>query len=689
MGPRLAERFAARDIRSVGDALFFIPRRYEDRRAICRIRDLRVGQIATVAGEVVDLAARRTGPRRNVLELVVSDGSGALWVRWFNFNAESFKKRYQRRDRVRLAGQVGIYQGRLQMTHPEIEKIEDGSAPPGPDFASIVPIYPEIEGIFPKALRKIQRRVVERFAPMVREILPEELRRRLGFPPIAQALGEVHFPPSCLDPAALAEIRTPAQRRVVFEEFFLLQLGMALRARRIKQEPGRAFPVPDDLDRLARELFGFALTNGQRQVLSDILHDMASPRPMNRLLQGDVGSGKTAVAVLAAVVAARNGAQTAFMAPTEILAEQHRRRLAMVLSQSSERLSTVLLTSAVKGSERTRALAEIQSGRAQLVIGTQALIEEGVVFSDLGLCVIDEQHRFGVLQRARLRHKGRLPDVLVMTATPIPRTLAMTVYGDLEVSLLSELPPGRTPVRTVVLRGSEVERAYRHVRREAENGGQAYLVYPLVDESDKVALRSAVDMFQRLRDGVFSGLRVGLVHGRMPAAEKDAVMAAFAANEIHVLVSTTVIEVGVDVPNASLMIVEDAENFGLSQLHQLRGRVGRGARPAVCYLVAHRMASPEARSRLKVMESTQDGFRVAEADLALRGPGEFLGTRQSGLPSFLYADLVRDSDVLELARREAFALVERDPALERPEHRELRRSMENRFGRKIALAEVG
>ena len=323
------------------------------------------------------------------------------------------------------------------------------------------------------------------------------------------------------------------------------------------------------------------------------------------------------------------------------------------------------------------------------MLGTQALIEEGVAFADLGLCIIDEQHRFGVLQRAGLRQKGRLPDVLVMTATPIPRTLAMTVYGDLDISLLSELPPGRTPVRTVVLRGSEVERAYRHVRREAESGGQAYLVYPLVDESDKVAMRSAADMFRRLQDGVFAGLRVGLVHGRMPPAEKDGIMAAFAANEIQVLVSTTVIEVGVDVPNASLMVIEHAEHFGLSQLHQLRGRVGRGERGAVCYLVAHHLASPEARSRLKVMESTQDGFRIAEADLALRGPGEFLGTRQSGLPSFLFANLVRDTEVLELARREAFSLVERDPTLERPEHRELRRSLENRFGRKIALAEVG
>lgn len=689
MGPRLAERFASRDIRSVGDALFLIPRRYEDRRAVCRIRDLRKGQIATVSAQVVDVAVKRTGPRRNVLELLVSDGAGLLSVRWFNFNADSFKKRYHRGDQVRLAGLVGVYQGRLQMTHPEIEKIEDADAPPGPDFAAIVPIYPEIEGIFPKALRKIQRRVVERYATEAREILPAELRHRLGFPPIAQALSEVHFPPACLDPTALAEIRTPAQRRVVFEEFFLLELGLALRARRLKQEPGRAFPVPADLDSLARELFGFSLTGGQRQVLSDILRDMASPRPMNRLLQGDVGSGKTAVAVLAAVVAARNGAQTAFMAPTEILAEQHRRRLSGLLMKSSEKLSTVLLTSAVTGAERARVLSQIKSGQARLVLGTQALIEEGVAFADLGLCIIDEQHRFGVLQRAGLRQKGRLPDVLVMTATPIPRTLAMTVYGDLDISLLSELPPGRTPVRTVVLRGSEVERAYRHVRREAESGGQAYLVYPLVDESDKVAMRSAADMFRRLQNGVFAGLRVGLVHGRMPPAEKDGIMAAFAANEIQVLVSTTVIEVGVDVPNASLMVIEHAEHFGLSQLHQLRGRVGRGERGAVCYLVAHHLASPEARSRLKVMESTQDGFRIAEADLALRGPGEFLGTRQSGLPSFLFANLVRDTEVLELARREAFSLVERDPTLERPEHRELRRSLENRFGRKIALAEVG
>jgi ATP-dependent DNA helicase RecG len=377
------------------------------------------------------------------------------------------------------------------------------------------------------------------------------------------------------------------------------------------------------------------------------------------------------------------------MAPTEILAEQHFHRLQTMLAQSAIPLPVTFLSSGVKGAARREARQQAAAGKAQLVVGTQALIEEAVEFADLGLCVIDEQHRFGVLQRARLRSKGLMPDVLVMTATPIPRTLAMTVYGDLDVSVLDELPPGRTPIKTVVLRSNQVGQAYRHVRREVDAGGQAYIVYPLVEESEKIDLRDATRMYKSLGDGVFSGLRLGLLHGRLPAEEKDRIMSCFHAGDLQVLVSTTVIEVGVDVPNATLMVVEHAERFGLSQLHQLRGRVGRGGRPAFCYLVAHSLASEDARSRLRVMEQTTDGFRISEEDLAIRGPGEFLGTRQSGLPTFLFANLARDADVLSLAREEAFAMIARDPELAAPDHQRLREALLNRWGRRLSLAEVG
>jgi len=413
--------------------------------------------------------------------------------------------------------------------------------------------------------------------------------------------------------------------------------------------------------------------------------------PMNRLLQGDVGSGKTAVAILAVFMAVGAGAQAALMAPTEILAEQHQRNLSVMLERAASPLELAFLSSSVKGAARREILDRVAAGQVDLLVGTHALIEEAVRFAHLGLCIIDEQHRFGVMQRARLCHKGvagSVPDVLVMTATPIPRTLAMTLYGDLDVSILDEMPPGRTPVRTVVLEG-KARVAYLQVRREVESGGQAYLVYPLVDESDKVQLRDATGMFERLRQGALAGLRLGLLHGRMQPADKDDVMRRFADGAIDVLVSTSVVEVGVDVPRATVMVVEHAERFGLSQLHQLRGRVGRGSRPGTCYLVAHNPGSPEARSRLGVMEKSNDGFLIAEEDLAIRGPGEFLGTRQSGMPAFLFGDLARDADLLEAARREAFTLIERDPGLAAPAHAGLRRALQVRWGKRLRLAEVG
>ncbi len=689
VGPRLAERFATRDIHTVQDALYLIPRRYEDRRRVTTICNLAPKEPASFTAEVLDFGARRTGPRRQIFELKLGDETGQIVARWFRFNPKGFQNRFTRGERVRVAGRVEVYRGTRQLVHPDVEKIGDDPADGGQDFGSIIPVYPEIEGIYPKVLRKIMRRVVDQYAEHTVEILPEAVLRLHDFPAVSEALRLVHFPPDDSDVEELNRGQSAAHRRVVFEEFFLFQLGLALRRGRLKAQAGQAHPVREDLFELARDLFGFELTGAQRRVLSEIAGDLAGTQPMNRLLQGDVGSGKTAVAVLAATVAARSGAQTAFMAPTEILAEQHHRQILKLMHRSPQAPGVAFLSSAVKGKARREVLEEVHSGRVDLVVGTHALIEEGVRFSNLGLCVIDEQHRFGVVQRASLQAKGGRPDVLVMTATPIPRTLSMTVYGDLDVSILDEMPPGRLPVKTVVLRGGEVRQAYRHVRREVESGGQAYLVYPLVEESEKVDLRDATRMFERLSSGALAGLRLGLLHGRMAGEEKDEVMRRFSSGDLDVLVATTVIEVGVDVPRATVMLVEHAERFGLSQLHQLRGRVGRGERPSTCYLVAHSLASGDARSRLKVMERTNDGFEIAEEDLAIRGPGEFLGTRQSGLPSFLFGDLARDSDLLMRARQDAFRLIEVDPGLARPGHALLKKALWSRWGRRLQFAEVG
>jgi len=688
VGPRLAERFATREIHTVNDALYLIPRRYEDRRKVTTISNLVPKEQASFTAEVLDFGARRTGPRKQIYEVMLGDETGKIVARWFRFHPKAFQNRFARGDRVRVAGRVEVYRKVRQMVHPDIEKIRDEDDDSG-DFAAIIPVYPEIEGIYPKTLRKIMRRVVEQYAGHAVEILPDAILGRHDFPPIARALREVHFPPEDSDVEQLNRGRSAAHRRVVFEEFFLLQLGLALRRGRIKAQAGRALPVREDLHARARELFGFELTGAQKRVLSEITGDMARAEPMHRLLQGDVGSGKTAVAVLAATVAAGAGTQTAFMAPTEILAEQHHRNILRLMPNGSAALTMAFLSSAVKGKARREALEGIAAGRVDLVVGTHALIEEQVRFAGLGLCIIDEQHRFGVAQRAGLQAKGHQPDVLVMTATPIPRTLSMTVYGDLDVSVLDEMPPGRLPVKTVVLRGGQVKQAYRHVRTEVESGGQAYLVYPLVEESEKMDLRDATRMFERLSQGAFAGLRLGLLHGRMPADEKDEIMRRFTSGALDVLVATTVIEVGVDVPRATIMLVEHAERFGLSQLHQLRGRVGRGGRPSTCYLVAHSLASGDARSRLEVMERTNDGFIIAEEDLAIRGPGEFLGTRQSGLPSFFFGNLARDGDLLSQARQDAFGLVEQDPGLANPGHALLKKALWSRWGRRLQFAEVG
>jgi ATP-dependent DNA helicase RecG len=538
-------------------------------------------------------------------------------------------------------------------------------------------VYPEIEGVPARLLRKIMWEVVHRHAKEIREFLPRWMLDAAGVPDIQDSVAALHFPPAESDIARLQSFASPAQQRLIFGELFFIQWTMARRRSGVARE--KSFPLPwdrDIVDEIKKRL-PFSLTNAQRRVVNETLKDMSQQHPMHRLLQGDVGSGKTIVAWIAAMVAWKNGAQAALMAPTEILAEQHFQRFANLCFGLPVRV--VLLTASVTGKAREQARALIREGHADIVVGTHAIIQEGVDFRNLALCVIDEQHRFGVLQRAALRGKGvQAPHLLVMTATPIPRTLAMTLYGDLDVSVIDEMPPGRTPVRTRVLSEKERRIAWDEVRKEIDAGGRAYVVLPLVEESEKLALRDAVKTAEAVR-AAFPGVGVGLLHGRMKADEKDAVMRRFKQGEDRILVSTTVVEVGVDVPEATLMIVEHADRFGLSQLHQLRGRVGRGERPSACFLMASGDGSgDETRARLSVMERTNDGFRIAEEDLKIRGPGDFAGVRQSGIPDLVFSDIVRDTRMLFRSREIAETLLARDPGLGEPAHAALKAWLEEK-----------
>jgi ATP-dependent DNA helicase RecG len=635
-------------------------------------------------GVVRKIAGRRMRNGKPILEIAIADPSGALQLVFFN--APPWRaKGLAAGDSILCSGKVTEgFGGRRQMVNPELEKLVAGDSA---SFGRIVPVYAGPTDAQHPALRKLVKRLVDELAPQAVDDLPAVVRSRRALSPIADALREAHFPPPGTDPALAAERATPAFRRLVFEELFFLQLALARRRRGVRQEHGIAFDASPARVHEVTRLLPFRLTGSQAKVLAEIAADMARPEPMNRLLQGDVGSGKTAVAFAAAMLAVRSGYQAAILAPTQILAEQHARNLSRWLEGTGVELA--LVAAKARGREQRDAREALAGGAARIAVGTHALLEESVGLENLGLVVVDEQHRFGVLQRARLIAKGRRPDVLVMTATPIPRTLALAFYGDLDQSKITELPPGRTPVETRVFGDSQRKKAYDAARRELDAGRQAYVVYPLVAESEKSDLADATSGAAELAR-LFAPHAVGLLHGQMKAAEKDAVMARFRAGELAVLVATTVIEVGVDVPNASVMVVEHAERFGLSQLHQLRGRVGRGAARSHCLLIAHfARAGDEARERLRTMTRTQDGFEIARADLKLRGPGELVGTRQSGQKLFEIADLYRDEAILEEAREEAFRLVEEDPSLARPDHEATAEALAQRWAGRLSLAQVG
>ena len=755
IGPRIAESLKTKGIETVEDLLHRLPFRYEDRLHPVLFSELKAGEMASVIGQVRGSALLHTR-RMPIFELTVGQNLQTLKCMWFH--GAYLKDKYKAGDWLVVYGKVEASRSGsgFKMIQPQVEllpELASGSAPTAEhadeggllEVGRITPIYESLGGnrLHTRWLRRVMHGVLSELAENVPETLPKVLLERLGLPGRARALREVHFPPSGTPMPLLAGARTPAQQRLIFEELFFLELGLELKRKKAREQTGIAFATDERARKALRDCLPFRPTGAQKRALAEIADDMRKPAPMRRLLQGDVGSGKTIVAVQAMLIAIENGYQAALMAPTEILATQHYLAIRKLLDRAAEgggrAYRIVLLTGSLDPAQKRWNRQRIANGDADFVIGTHALIEDRVDFARLGLVVVDEQHRFGVLQRFRLMKKpgAAEPDLLAMTATPIPRTLALTLYGDLEVSVLDELPPGRTPIATRQVTAERAAEVWEFVRREAGRGHQAYIVYPVIEgpktdqpeldfsageaaasapakaakragkaakakagtlfaalpeaANDKASLsegsslKSATEMYEELRHGPLHGLRLGLLHGRLPADDKDVVMRRFGRGEIDVLVATTVVEVGVDVPNATVMVIEHAERFGLSQMHQLRGRVGRGSAKSVCVLMTCGRASEAAAERLAAMVRTQDGFELAELDLELRGPGEFFGTRQSGLPDFRVASLIRDRAMLEQAKAEARQFVaepdrETTPAEKAAVWTALRETWQRRYG---------
>jgi ATP-dependent DNA helicase RecG len=684
----LAKLFEKKGILTVEDALYFLPRCYEDRRNLKKISELKAGRKETGYGEILlSGVAFFQNRKKRVFEVVVGDGSGTTTLKWFRGNERYLRERFKKGRQLIFSGDVRWFNSQREIHHPDVEIVDGDIEKDYLNFKRIVPVYSETEGLYQRTLRRLMNTILEGYADALSSPIPSEIAGRQNLIDFSDAFRRVHFPPEGESIDALNLQRSDGHRRIIFDEFFFLELGMALKKRGVALETGISFRTEGSLSQKLLNQLNFKLTPAQARVLAEIKGDLQRPHPMNRLIQGDVGSGKTVVAFLTCLNVIECGYQAAIMAPTEVLAEQH----FLNLHRWGEPLGVKvgLLTSTVKGSEREDLHQRIRAGHIQLVIGTHAVIQEAVEFNRLGLAVIDEQHKFGVVQRGLLKKKGESPDVLVMTATPIPRTLAMTLYGDLDVSLIDEMPPGRVPVETKVFPESARSKVYRIVEEEVKEGRQAFVVYPLVEESEKLDLMDATRMAEHLQKEIFPEFRVGLLHGRMKSDEKEAIMTEVQEGKIQILVATTVIEVGIDIPNASVMVVEHAERFGLSQLHQLRGRIGRGHYPSKCILLAQYRSSEEAKVRLQAMEKTTDGFKIAEEDLALRGPGEFFGIRQSGLPDFRVAHVIRDTPILIEARKEAFRLIQEDPELVHPAHGGLRDLFMKRWKGRMELATIG
>ncbi|MBI4444488.1 MAG: ATP-dependent DNA helicase RecG [Acidobacteria bacterium] len=657
VGPRRAQIFSGAGIQSTGDLLRNRPARYQDRTNFKLIRDLNLDEEAVIRCRVI-VAGRYTTPikRVQIFEMVVSDRSGSMPVKFFN--QPYLERVFRKEQEVILFGTVrnDPYVNSIGLVNPDYELIES-DAEPMVHTGRIVPIYRKLGQLTTKQIRQLVSQALHDLDPNIEDTLPEEIKQKYGFPHLRVALEQLHFPAASpgQEPELLKRLetwRTPAQRRFIFEDFYSFQLGLqVLKKQREIFPKKRHIRIYPSVRETIKSVLPFHPTAAQKRVVKEIADDLCSSKVMNRLLQGDVGSGKTIVALQAILVVIENGFQAALMAPTEILASQHYERISAYLAKTRYRIG--LLTSSVKGAARKHLLTAVQEGKINLLIGTHALIQKKVTFKDLALVVVDEQHRFGVLQRSLLSQKGDRPDTLVMTATPIPRSLALTLYGDLDLSVIDEMPPGRQPVHTILKTSRNRKEVYALVAEELEKGRQAFVVYPLIEESEKIDLKAATEMAEHLRTEVFKNYTVELLHGRLKADVKEELMQRFKSGETQILVSTTVIEVGIDIPNASVMLIEHAERFGLSQLHQLRGRIGRGAYLSYCILIADRFGSREAFERLDIMRKTSDGFKISEKDLELRGPGEFLGTRQSGMPEFIFGSIVRDRDLLAAAHSEA------------------------------------
>ncbi|MBU0686357.1 MAG: ATP-dependent DNA helicase RecG [Candidatus Margulisbacteria bacterium] len=669
-GPKISKLFERMGVSTVEDLLYFLPRSYEDRSLIAPISTLRPDQEVLIKGRVVKAKAERTRRGFSLFKAVIQDESGSVVAVWFN---QAFLDKVIKKDKVLyIAGKAiyNNYSGSLELNVKNYDFYDEAQN------EQIIPIYPLTEGLYQKKLRKIIRTALEKYLNVVREFFPQKLIDQHKLTDLPQALQTLHLP------SDLSQIEN-ARRRIIFDDLFIFQLGLGMRSSFLKKrQAGSVFKVEGDLISRFMDALPFELTGAQKKVFAEIKQDLLSGHAMNRLLQGDVGSGKTILAVLTAVLAHRNGLQTAMMAPTEILARQHMAKVSQFLDGLG--FKVVLLVGSLSNKEKKVAYKIIENGEADLVIGTHALIEEGVKFKNLGLVIVDEQQRFGVMQRARLAKKGKASHVLVMTATPIPRSLALTLYGDLDKSIIDELPPGRTPVQTHFVTEAKRQSAYDFIKKEIRAGRQVYVVCPLVQESEKLDLKAAKEEAMYLQSQVFKEFKVALIHGKVKANEKDRIMRDFLDKKINILVSTTVIEVGIDVPNAAVMLIEHVERFGLSALHQLRGRIGRGAAQSYCFLCGN-PKTPEAKSRVKAMLSTNDGFKIAEVDLKLRGPGEFYGEKQSGLPEFRLADIIRDEPILLKARAAAFNLLKNDPSLSQTENIPLKAEVLRRYKKYLNL----
>ena len=721
IGPRIAEILLAKGIATADDLLHYLPFRYEDRVNPRGIAELRVGEMATVIAEVRTSGLFRTR-RMPIFQMTAGQGRARLKCIWFN--GAYLKDKFQPGQMLALYGRVEENRGELQLVQPQFEILAEADgdaeqkAAESLEIGRIVPIY-ESAGqgkLTTRWFRRIIHSALENLTPELPESIPAAVRKRMNLVPSHEALWKVHWPDAGESLNDLQSSRTPAHIRLIFEELFFIELGLELKRREQKAQTGIAFGLNDRVREAIKKILPFHPTGAQKRTLKEIAADMEKPYPMRRLLQGDVGSGKTLVAFEAAIIAIENGYQVALMAPTEILAQQHYFSARQILEPSGYRI--VLLTGSLEDDRKREIRRHIAQGNAQLVIGTHALIEQKVEFEKLGLVIVDEQHRFGVLQRFKLMKKSgeagdaanrraaldrtgegarphmdsglAEPDVLVMTATPIPRTLALTIYGDLDISVLDEMPPGRTPIVTRRVGDERADQVWQFVRKQVTAGHQAYVVYPVIEENEETELKAAMKMYGELSKKVFPDLNVAVLHGRMEADLKEQVMRLFQQGKVQILVATTVIEVGVDVPNAAVMVVEHAERFGLAQLHQLRGRIGRGAAKSYCILMTSGKVSEEAERRLDAMVRTTDGFQIAELDLEMRGPGEFFGTRQAGMPSFQVANLIRDRDLLELAKKEAAAvLAGPNSEITHTEIDRALRHMRTRWQKTYGLVEVG